>query len=148
VAAVNVAVTDRSPAMSPMHGPLPVHAPVQPAKLDPALGAATNETELPLAYATTHVPTAVPYPMEHEIAGDALGPVTEPAPLPLPCTRSVYALGSSGPSSEQLATTRAAAYLATADDRYRWRWVCGDMVESVSRLYIIGGPSGRRKPGS
>jgi hypothetical protein len=72
--------------------------------------------------------------MEHERLGDAPGLVTEPAPVPLPCTRSVYRLGSSGPSPEQLANTTTAAYLATACARHRRRWVCDDMVESVSRL--------------
>lgn len=113
---------------------MPRQAPLQPAKLDAALGAATNWTELPLAYATAHVPTAVPCAMEHESLGDALGLVTEPAPVPLPCTRNVYRLGSSGSSPEQLANTTAAAYLATVCARHRWRWECDDMVESVSRL--------------
>jgi len=114
--------------------PVDAHAPPQPPKIDPALGAATNGTELPLEYATAHVPTAVPCAMEHESPGDVLGLVTEPSPVPLPCTRSVYCMGSSGPSPEQLANTTAAAYLATACARHRWRWVCDDMVESVPRL--------------
>jgi hypothetical protein len=113
---------------------LPPQAPLQPAKLDPALGVATNGTELPVAYATAHVPTAVPCAMEHERPGDVLGLVTEPAPVPLPVTRSVYRMGSSGPSPEQLANTTTAAYLATASARDPWRRVCDDMVESVSRL--------------
>jgi hypothetical protein len=147
-AAVNVAVTVCSPDMSTARCPLPPHAPLQPAKLDPALGAATNGTELPLAHATAHRPTTVPCAMEHESAGDVPGLVTEPAPVPLPCTRSVYCQGSSGPSPEQPANTTTAAYLARASARHRWRWACDDMVELVPPLYILGGPSGRRMPGS
>src|SRR5687768_3199205 len=117
--------------MSTMHWPLPLQAPLQPAKLDPALGDATNGTEVPLAYATAHVPSADPCTMEHESPGVVLGLVTEPVPVPLPCTRSVYCTGSSGPSSEQLANTTTAAHPATGRVQRRCRFGCDDMWNRV-----------------
>jgi hypothetical protein len=45
--AANVAVTDWSLDMDTMHGPVPPHAPLQPANVEPAAGAAVSVTIVP-----------------------------------------------------------------------------------------------------
>jgi hypothetical protein len=63
--------------MATVHVPVPVHAPDQPANVEPALGLAVRVTEVPAAKLAVHVgPQLMP-------AG-AL--VIDPAPVPALCT--------------------------------------------------------------
>jgi hypothetical protein len=45
---VNVAVTDRVAVIATVHGPVPVHPPLQPAKVEPLVGVAVKVIEVPL----------------------------------------------------------------------------------------------------
>ena len=49
VCGVKVAVTVVAALMLTVHVPVPVHAPVQPLKVEPAAGVAVNVTVVPLA---------------------------------------------------------------------------------------------------
>ena len=44
---VNVAVTDRAAVIATVHVPVPVQAPLQPANVEPAAGAAVSVTDVP-----------------------------------------------------------------------------------------------------
>jgi hypothetical protein len=52
---LNVAVTDLAALMVTLHEPVPLHAPVQPAKVDPAVAFAVKVTTVPLAKFALHV---------------------------------------------------------------------------------------------
>jgi len=70
---LNVAVTERACVIDTVHAPVPVHAPAQPANVDPLLAAGVSVTDEPLEKLALHVePQLMP-------AGDD---VTVPAPVP------------------------------------------------------------------
>ena len=70
---MNVAVTDAADVIVTLHGPLPLHAPVQPVKTEPSHAVGVSVTVIPLGYASLQSP---PQPIP---AGDEL---TEPLPSP------------------------------------------------------------------
>jgi len=79
IPSVNVAVTEASLVNVTLQVPVPVHAPDQPANVEPALGAAVSVTAAPLAKLALHVaPQSIP-------AGLL---VTVPVPVPALCTVS------------------------------------------------------------
>src|ERR1700751_3041258 len=79
IPSVNVAVTEASLVNVTLQAPVPVHAPDQPANVEPALGAAVSVTMAPLVKLALHVvPQSIP-------AGLL---VTVPAPVPAFCTFS------------------------------------------------------------
>jgi hypothetical protein len=70
---LNVAVTERAAVIDVVQGPVPVHAPLQPANVDPLAAAAVSVTDVPLAKFALHVvPQFTPVGAE----------VTVPAPVP------------------------------------------------------------------
>jgi hypothetical protein len=79
-AAVNVAVTAAAAVTVTTQAPVPVHAPLHPANVDPVAGAAVNVTIVPLAKLAAHaVPQLIPV--------GAL--VTVPVPVPASATVNV-----------------------------------------------------------
>ncbi len=70
---MNVAVTALAAFMVTVHEPVPVHAPLHPAKADPAAGVAVSVTELLAAKFAEHVP-----PQSMPVGED----VTVPLPVP------------------------------------------------------------------
>ena len=90
--------------MVKVHGPVPVHAPVQPEKIDPAVGVGVSVTALPLAIAVefVHVPVAVPEVMVQLIPPV---PATEPLPVPVPVTVTLV--------NENVAPTATAEFMVT-----------------------------------
>src|SRR5437868_3495091 len=50
VCGLKVAVTDRAALIVTVHGPVPVHAPPQPPKVEPAAGVAVKVIGVPLSY--------------------------------------------------------------------------------------------------
>jgi len=79
-AAVNVAVTAAAAVTIRTQAPVPVHAPLHPANVDPVAGAAVNVTIVPLAKLAAHaVPQLIPV--------GAL--VTVPVPVPASATVNV-----------------------------------------------------------
>ena len=88
VLSVNVAVTVVAAVSVTTHVPVPEHGAPQPAKVEPAVGAAVNVTCVPLANGAAHVaPQLIP-------AG-AL--VTVPVPVPAFVTVSVWFAGVDAP---------------------------------------------------
>ena len=81
---LNVAVTDRAWVIDTTHDPVPVHAPDQPAKVEPAAGAAVNVTEVPEAYDSVQ---SVPQLMPVGVL------VTVPEPVPALVTVRVKVTG-------------------------------------------------------
>jgi hypothetical protein len=80
VAVPNVAVTLRAAVMLTVQVPVPVHAPLQPVKVEPAAGAAVRVTDVPDVYEALQVlPQLIPLGEE----------VTVPVPVPLFATVSV-----------------------------------------------------------
>jgi hypothetical protein len=76
---LKVAVTARAAVIDVVQVPVPVHAPLQPANVEPLVAAAVSVTEVPLAKFALHVaPQLIP-------AGDD---VTVPAPVPAFVTAS------------------------------------------------------------
>ena len=73
VAVLNVAVTDWAAFIVTLHAPVPMQAPVQPAKVDPEPAAAVSVTTVPLLKLLAHVPGQL-------IPAGLL--VTEPVPVP------------------------------------------------------------------
>ena len=71
--ATNVAVTERAAVIVTVHVLVPVQAPLQPAKLEPALGAAVSVTVVPAKLSEQSAPQLIP--------GGEL--VTVPAPVPV-----------------------------------------------------------------
>ena len=72
-APLNVAVTARAAVIDVVHAPVPVHAPLHPANVEPLAAAAVSVTDVPLAKLALHVePQLMP-------AGDD---VTVPVPVP------------------------------------------------------------------
>src|SRR5687767_13725358 len=70
---LNVAVTDRACVIETVQAPVPVHAPAQPAKLEPLAAAGVSVTDEPLGKFALHVvPQLTPAGAE----------VTVPAPVP------------------------------------------------------------------
>jgi hypothetical protein len=77
---LNVAVTARAAVIDTVQAPVPVHAPLQPAKLAPLPAAAVSVTEVPLAKLALQVlPQLMPPVLD----------VTVPVPLPAFVTLSV-----------------------------------------------------------
>ncbi len=76
---LNVAVTFCAWVMVTVHAPVPLHGPLQPANVEPALAAAVNVTEVPLAKLAVQV---VPQLMPAGVL------VTVPLPVPLFVTES------------------------------------------------------------
>jgi hypothetical protein len=76
---LNVAVTERAAVMDTVQLPVPEHAPLQPANVEPLAGAAVRVTDVALAKFALHVP---PQLMPE---GDD---VTVPAPVPARVTLS------------------------------------------------------------
>jgi hypothetical protein len=98
--AVNVAVAERSASRVSVHGPVPEHAPVQPAKVDPEPAGAVSVTDVPWANAWTHAaPQSIPV--------GAL--VIEPLPVPALATVSVFCVS-------KIAVTERAVVMATVHD--------------------------------
>jgi hypothetical protein len=78
-APLNVAVTARAAVIDVVQAPVPVHAPLQPANVEPLAATAVSVTDVPLAkFALQVAPQSTP-------AGDE---VTVPAPLPAFVTAS------------------------------------------------------------
>jgi hypothetical protein len=71
---LNVALTDCAEFIVTLHAPVPLHAPPQPAKVEPESGVAAKLTTVPLAKLAEHV-------VPQEIPEGVL--VTVPVPLPL-----------------------------------------------------------------
>jgi hypothetical protein len=81
---VNVAVTAAAAFIVTVHGPVPVQAPLQPVKAEPALGVAVRVTTVPLTKSAAHVaPQLIP-------AGLL---VTVPVPVPARLTVSANVCG-------------------------------------------------------
>jgi hypothetical protein len=77
---VNVAVTDLAASIVTMHEPVPVHAPLQPVKVEPVAGVAVSVTDVPYGYDSLQ---SVPHEM----------PVPLIVPLPVFATVSMYVAG-------------------------------------------------------
>ena len=78
---VKVAVTDRAAAIVTVHGPVPVHAPLQPPKVELPFGATVKVTRVPESY------TLLQEDSQLMPAGST---VTTPPPLPSVTTLNVY----------------------------------------------------------
>jgi hypothetical protein len=72
--AVKVALTDFSASMVTLHAPVPLQAPLQPAKVEPESGAAVKLTTAPLSKFAEHV-------CPQDIPGGELATVPVPVPL-------------------------------------------------------------------
>src|SRR5262245_53119063 len=70
----NAAVTTAAPFIVTVQGPVPAHAPPQPAKREPAPGAALRDTTQPLAYFSEQL-------LPHVMPDGALS--TRPLPAPI-----------------------------------------------------------------
>jgi hypothetical protein len=102
-AAVNVAVTLRAALIVTTQFPVPEHAPLQPAKLLPALGVAASVTTVPAVKLLEQVPgQLIP-----------AGPdATVPLPVPAVLTESVK-LGGGVTTGSNVAVTLRAALMVT-----------------------------------
>jgi hypothetical protein len=72
--AVKFALTDFAASMVTLHAPVPLHAPLQPANVEPESGVAVKFTTAPLSKFAEHVGP-------QEIPADELATVPEPVPL-------------------------------------------------------------------
>jgi hypothetical protein len=84
---LNVAVTDSAASIVTEQLATPVHAPVQPANVEPEFGTWASATDVPLAKLAAHVPG-------HAIPAGVL--VTVPPPDPAMVTVSVKFAGGGG----------------------------------------------------
>jgi hypothetical protein len=82
--AVKFALTDFAASMVTLHAPVPLHAPLQPANVEPESGVAVKSTTVPFAKLAEHV-------APQEIPEGAL--VTVPVPVPLLATVRVNGPG-------------------------------------------------------
>ena len=100
---LNVAVTERAAVMDTVQVPVPVHAPLHPANVDPLDAAAVSVTEVPLAKLALQVdPQFTPAGVE----------VTVPAPVPALLTPSANEL----PEELNVAVTERACDIVTVQE--------------------------------